>query len=464
MNRNRIFVLDVGKTNLKAAVFDAGGAQLFERSARNAPLPGPPYPHADTDKIWAFCLAALREAGDAHAIDAIVVTTHGATGALIGEDRLALPVLDYEHAAVEEIEGEYASLRPPFNETLSPPLSVGLNLGRQLAWQARRFPEAFARAKHLLMYSQYFSWRLTGVAALEATSLGAHTDLWRPQRGGPSSLTEALSLTKLLPPMARAYDIIGKLKPAIVKECGLKQAPDVFAGIHDSNASILPHLARRAPPFTVVSSGTWVILFGLGLSLDKLDPARDQLANIDVEGRPIACARFMGGREYAAIAGADPARPAISDVEDIMRRGVFALPNFAGGSGPFPNSKARIDGEASTREARAGLATLYAALMTDYALDLLGAKQGDLLVEGSFADNEPLCALLAALRPAQAVIVSRGTAGTARGAAMLANWPPAAILKEDAWRAAEYADAAAMDAYRREWRRRVWTTGLNEPD
>jgi sugar (pentulose or hexulose) kinase len=330
MIRNRIFVLDVGKTNLKAAVFDAEGAQLFERTARNAPLPGPPYPHADTDTIWAFCMDALRAAGAAHGIDAIVVTTHGATGALIGETALALPVLDYEHAAVEEIEGEYASLRPPFAQTLSPRLPGGLNLGRQLAWQARRFPAGFARARHLLMYAQYFTWRLTGTAVLEATSLGAHTDLWMPQQGAPSSLTQALGLTQILPPMVRAYDVVGKLTPAIARECGLKHAPDVLAGIHDSNASILPHLARRAPPFTVISSGTWVVLFGLGLSLEGLDPARDQLANIDVEGHPVACARFMGGREYAAIAGADPARPSLENIADIIRREVFALPNFAG--------------------------------------------------------------------------------------------------------------------------------------
>lgn len=458
MTRNRIFVLDVGKTNVKAAVFDAAGAQLFERSARNARLPGPPYPHADTGAIWAFCLAALREAGAAQAIDAIIVTTHGATGALIGGHDLALPVLDYEYAAVEEVESSYAPLRAPFIETLSPPLPAGLNLGRQLAWQAQNFAEAFGKARHLVMYAQYWTWRLTGVAVLEATSLGAHTDLWLPKQGAPSALAKALGLDALFPPMLKAYEVAGPLKPAIAAECGLKHVPDVFAGIHDSNASILPHLARRAPPFTVISTGTWVILFGLGLSLDKLDPARDQLANIDVEGRPIACARFMGGREYAAIAGADAARPAVADVEDILRRGVFALPNFAGGSGPLPRAKSRIEGDAASPEARAGLATLYVALMTDYALDLLGAARGDLLVEGSFADNEHFCAALAALRPAQEVIVSRGAAGTARGAAMLANWPPESLPLEDAARAEAYADAAALDAYRRDWRRRVGVT------
>jgi sugar (pentulose or hexulose) kinase len=293
MTRNAIFVLDVGKTNVKAAVFDALGALLFERSEPNGPLPGPPYPHADVEKIWAFCFAALKESAALHAIDAIVVTTHGATGALVTGGGLALPILDYEYAAVAEIEPSYAPLRPLFAQTLSPPLPAGLNLGRQLAWQRAHCAAGFKSARWLLMYAQYWTWRLTGVALLEATSLGAHTDLWLPQQGAPSSLAQGLGLAGLLPPMAKAYNVAGPLKAAIANGCRLISAPPVLVGIHDSNASILPHLACRAPPFTVISTGTWVILFGLGLKLDGLDPARDHLANIDVEGRPVACARFF---------------------------------------------------------------------------------------------------------------------------------------------------------------------------
>ena len=69
-------------------------------------------------------------------------------------------------------------MRPPFAETGTPRLPIGLNLGAQLFWQARRFPEAFARVAAILTYPQYWAFRLTGVRANEATSLGCHTDLW----------------------------------------------------------------------------------------------------------------------------------------------------------------------------------------------------------------------------------------------------------------------------------------------
>ena len=124
--RDAVAVLDIGKTNVKVVAFDDGGGVLFERSAPNVPLPGPPYLHADVEAIWRFAVGALREANRVRRIGAIVPTTHGCAGAFIDADGLVLPVLDYEDDAVEAIEPAYAKLRPPFSETLSPPLHAGL--------------------------------------------------------------------------------------------------------------------------------------------------------------------------------------------------------------------------------------------------------------------------------------------------------------------------------------------------
>src|SRR5467141_3247059 len=192
----------------------------------------------------------------------------------------------------------WAPLRPPFSQTFSPALPVGLNLARQLAWQQRNFAEAFARAKYLLAYPQYWAWRLSGATAAEVTSLGAHSDLWAPLQGQFSSVVSALDLRRLMPPLQPAYQRLAPTKPDIAPAAGLGRAVGVFCGVHDSNASLLPHLGSRQAPFTIVSTGTWVILMAPGLSVKGLDPADDTLANVDVEGRPVATARFMGGREY----------------------------------------------------------------------------------------------------------------------------------------------------------------------
>jgi hypothetical protein len=58
-------------------------------------------------------------------------------------------------------------------------------------------------------------------------------------------------------------------------------------------------------------------------------------------------------------------------------------------------------------------------------LTRMGADTGDLIVEGTFAKNLAFCEVLGALRPAQRIFAAEDSAGTARGAAMIAQWPPA---------------------------------------
>jgi len=448
-----VAVLDIGKTNVKLALFGLDGALLWERATPNRVLPGPPYPHADVEAIWAFLLGALREASAAAAIAAIVPTTHGCAGAFVDESGLVLPVMDYEFSGVESIEPAYAPMRPPFAQTLSPRLPGGLNLGKQIAWQKHEFPDAFACAKYYLTYPQYWAWRLSGVAAAEVTMLGAHTDLWAPLRGRPSSLAAALGLGALTPPMRSAWHRLGAIRQDVAAATGLPDSTPVLCGVHDSNASLLPHLASRKPPFTIVSTGTWVILMAVGLGVAALNPDDDMLANVDVEGRPIACARFMGGREYGEIAGGAVGAPDEAALARVVAAGALALPCFGGQGGPFAGRKGEIRGDVAPHD-RGALATLYVAVMTDLLLTRLGARAGDLIVEGSFAANPAFGQLLASLRPGQQVFAGGDAAGTARGAALLAQWPVDHLAKP-LQKLCPPTGLAGLEAYRLAWTRLV---------
>ncbi|MDQ0468242.1 FGGY-family carbohydrate kinase [Labrys wisconsinensis] len=447
-------VLDVGKTNVKLVIF-AGARVLWQRSVPNAPLPGPPYPHADVELVWRFALEALREAAAACSVDALVVTTHGASAALVDDEGLVLPVMDYEFAGLDAMEPDYAPFRPPFAQTLSPPISGGLNYGKQVFYQETRHPQAFARARHLLMYPQYYAWRFTGIARNEVTSLGSHGDAWLPREGRPSSLVERRGWQRLLPPVVPAFSVIGPVKPEIAAATGLRPDVRVFAGAHDSNASILPHLLTIEPPFTVVSTGTWVVIMAVGASTDGLDPKRDSYSNVDVLGRPLPTAKFMGGREFAVILDGAPPQADAEDLAAVLAAGAMILPAFVPNGGPFEGRHGRIEGTLPDRPgARAAIATLYAALVTDFQLDVLGAARGPLPVEGSFAANPLYCAVLAALRPGQPVLLALDTAGTAFGASLLATWPQVPARPPLA-EAAPLADAQALLRYRARWRAAV---------
>ncbi|WP_165224034.1 FGGY-family carbohydrate kinase [Affinirhizobium pseudoryzae] len=449
----RIAVLDIGKTNAKVLVLDcATGEELDVRRRPNTVIAGDPYPHYDIDGLWDFLCTALRELNTAPGFDAISITTHGASGVLLDEaGDLALPVLDYEHEYPAEIHAAYAGLRPAFAETFSPALSGGLNLGAQIHFQKTAFAAAFARVHTILTYPQYWAYRLTGIAANEATSLGCHTDLWLPGEGVFSSLVDRLGIREKMAPVRSAFDVLGPVRPDLATELGLNTPVPVSCGIHDSNASLLPHLVGREAPFAVVSTGTWVINFAVGGDLDHLDPARDTLANVDAYGRAVPSSRFMGGREFelltAEIGGLDQ-EAARAALPAVLTRFIMLTPNLASGSGPYPGLKsAWFDAETASVAERWAAACLYLALMTQTCLDLIGAK-GPVLVEGPFASNEVYLEVLQGLlgRPVMAV---SGSTGTSQGAGLLAG----VSLSSPSRTISDYPDREAIQAYAQRWKK-----------
>ena len=415
-----VAVIDIGKTNAKVVLYDLG--RRCEASVRTMPnlvVATGPYPHFDTDALWSFILRSLAELAQEHSVDAVSVTTHGASIALVSGDDLALPVMDYEFPLDPETLADYRAIRPDFAETQSPALPDGLNVGAQLFYLERHFPERFASAS-ILTYPQYWAFRLCGVAACEVTQLGAHTDLWCPSKARLSSLCGARGWAGRFAPLRSAFDRLGDLKPEIREAMGTSESIPVFCGIHDSNASLLPYLMGREGAFTVVSTGTWAIVFAIGGRTAVLDPDRDTLANVDAFARPVPSARFMAGREFAVMAGDDPGEADHEAAEAVIARNVMAQPSFVRGTGPFPDRAGgwTVDPAGLSQAERTAAASLAVALTTSVCLDLVGAE-GPVIVEGPFARNRVYCDALAALtgRPVEA---RPGLSGTAAGAAMLA--------------------------------------------
>jgi L-fuculokinase len=448
-----VAVFDVGKTNMKVVVFDAAGEVVAERGRPNAPLAPDaswPYLKLDTEGAWSFLMDALSELGARFSIEAISTTTHGCAGVLMGREREALPPLDYEFDGFASVDAAYDTARPPYDETRSPHLPRGLNLGRHIFYFERHFPAQFKHASAFLTYPQYFAWRLGGAMASEATSLGAHTDLWRPKDGDLSTMVDNLGWRRLFPPMRKAWDTLGTLKPEVAAATGLPPDVRIICGAHDSNASLVPHLISRRDPFTVISTGTWVIIMTVG-GTARLDPEADMLANVDVRGEPVPTARFMGGREFAVLAGEAPADADEADVAGVIASGALALPAFSDQGGPFAARKGVIEGPAQTKpKARAALATLYSALMTAHMLGRLEAP-GDLIVEGGFARSPAFAAVLARLMGGRRVVIAPMSAGAAAGAAMLAHWsephPPPRLEPTPVW------ELPRLEAYRERWER-----------
>ncbi|MEO5808224.1 FGGY family carbohydrate kinase [Devosia sp.] len=414
-----IAVIDIGKTNAKVVLIDGmTGNQVAARTTPNTVLRDGLYPHADTERLWAFILESLGSLHKAHGIEGISITTHGATAALMADDRLAMPVLDYEHNGPDEAAEAYGKVRPEFAESLSPRLPVGLNLGAQIFWQQQQFSEQFASVTDILTYPQYWAWRLTGVKASEVTSLGCHTDLWAPDAKTYSKMVVRQGWIRLFPEIWPAASVLGAILPGLAAITGLRGDTPVTCGIHDSNASLLPHLGAHEGAFTIISTGTWAICMTVGGQTTALDSARDSLANVDAFGRPVPTARFMGGREFDLLAP-NAVTPKDADIAKVIGKDIQVLPTFVEGVGPFPDGKRRwtMEPEQLSPGERTAAVSLYLALVTQECLNLAGTG-AQIIIEGPLARNALYGQALATLTGVP-VAASGDATGTTLGASML---------------------------------------------
>ncbi|MCR6673306.1 FGGY-family carbohydrate kinase [Devosia ginsengisoli] len=412
-----IAVIDIGKTNAKVVLIDSTTRQqVAVRSIANVVRRDGLYPRADVDMLWGFIIESLRALQAAHGVDGISITTHGATAALLADDGLAMPVLDYEHDGPGETAAAYATVRPHFAESLSPRLPNGLNLGAQIFWQSRAHAADFARTTAILTYPQYWAWRLTGAMASEVTSLGCHTDLWAPGRGDFSGMVAAQGWAGLFPVVKPAASVLGTVRPDVAAATGLGAETPVTCGIHDSNASLLPHLGAHEAPFTILSTGTWAIAMTVGGDTGRLDPARDSLANVDAFGRAVPTARFMGGREFDLLVP-EIVEPDADDIARVIADDIRVQPSFMPGVGPFPAGAGRWTQEPVMAAERSAAASLYLALMTRACLDLCGLGR-EIIIEGPLARNALFGQALARLAGVP-VSASGDATGTSLGASML---------------------------------------------
>ena len=182
-----------------------------------------------------------------------------------------------------------------------------------------------------------------------------------------------------------------------------------------------------------------------------LDPLTvDGRLDVTVDGEPAPSLRFMGGREFDLISDGWDRPIGQAAVERVMARGVFALPSWTAG-GPFPETEGRIVGGDVDGEERAAVAALYVVMMTDLSLDLI-RSDNMLVVDGGLAKIDLFTAMLAQLRPAQAVVRSSMSEGSATGAAALAFKSLGLSPFEDETTPVSASRIEGLEAYRDRWR------------
>ncbi len=449
-----IAVVDLGYTNTKVLLFDKTLKLLGERKMASPHHKGPHYLEIDVEPMLAFFASALNELDAVAPVDTIVSSSHGACiVAARADGEPSVPIMDYMSDPPPDVVAAYADAAPSYAETYSPQLPVALLHAMQLFWQQRILPEEFAQTAHILPLMQYVPWRLGGRPVIEMSSMGCQSHLLDLNTLSPSSLAISQGWDRKFAPRANAWDVIGTLKPEW-RGANFRGRGDILAGVHDSNANYLRYLAGGIGDFTLLSTGTWIIAFDAKSNVADLDHRRDIVANVDVRGNVVACARFFGGKEFEIVSAGQTGQT-MAQVVSLIARNVLALPSFTDSGGPMPGTalQGRIIGNVADSE-RASLASLYCALMVSESLDALQSS-ASIIVDGPFSQNTVFLAVLAALRPREKILASNLKDGTAAGAACLALMPNGLLPHIDIdMHHHAAASLPGLDAYQALWRKR----------
>ncbi len=450
-------VLDVGKTNKKALVFDEN-LKVVESEYVNIPAEDSGRLQIEkTDQAVDWFLGELAKFAGKYAIRAISVTTHGATFACVGEDgKLSVPVISYTNdpgtAFNDQFYAKYGDAAMLHRKTATACMGGLANLAKGIEFARKEFPEQFARSKYILNYPQYFGYVLTGAAGADTTYTACHTYLWNFKQKKYSSVAKAMGIAGLLPEkIGFSHNILGTIKPEIAARTGLHKNTVVTYGIHDSNASLLPYLLTEKGRFILNSTGTWFVTMcpSEKVSFRKNELEAGVFYNADVFGNPVKTSIFMAGGEldyYYDILKKSFGLKGHPDFDHafyqklISDAKTYVMPGLLAGTGPFPKSRSRIidNGQVFFPEEIAkgakrpesfgnpeygyAAVVLSLALQTEVMLKNTGLKKGmTVYIEGGFRKNKAYCSLLTAFCPGVKFILSDMPEATSFGAALLAK-------------------------------------------
>jgi L-fuculokinase len=453
-----IAVIDIGMTNKKVAVYDDALNQIEAEYKNFSPVMVDGLQTHDLEGMEEWFLERLAAAARKYPVKAIAVSSHGASFACVGADgKACVPCVLYTEepgdAFHERFYGLFGKPEDLQAKTGTPYFKAMINPAKGILFAKERFPEAFAKTKHLLNYPQYWGFRLTGKAGAEGTYVGCHSYLWDWKESRWSDVAVKLGIADKMPAeLKNSWDVLGPISKEVAGRTGLAEDVIVTMGIHDSNSSLLPHFAKKGESgFILNSTGTWCVVMNpvSEYGFRKNELGKIIFFNQSAFKTPVKTAIFLGGMEFETwskllmdLNGRTDLPPFDKALYDwvLERKSLFVLPELVAGSGQFPGSKPRVveNGKAypiediqagksvppSFKNYEEGIAALRIslAIQTLVTLDRAGLDdKKEVFTEGGFRKNEAYNALLSAALPGNKVSLTNIDEATALGAAMTAK-------------------------------------------
>lgn len=456
-----IAVIDIGMTNKKVAIYDEHLQQLDAVYKNFAPLtqaePGSENQLEIHDLVGMeeWFIEQLSIFAKKYPIKALSISTHGATFVCVDKlGKVCAPCIFYTYEPGEEFQKRFYTRFGTKDylqkTTYTPALGSMINPAKGIMYLQEKFPAEFAKTYYILYYPQYWGHRFTGVTGIEPTYCGCHTYLWDLKKNDWSSVAERLKIRDILPTNYKnTYETLGTITGEFSHKTGLDPSVIVTMGIHDSNASLLPYLAKKNEgDFILNSTGTWCVCMHPqdNLAFNADDIGKIVFFNQSVLRQPVKTSIFLGGLEldtyvslYKKINSTSEFPSFSFDTANIVLReqDIFLMPEVVPGSGQFTGCKAGIwekgtfyplenikNGKSipsvMTKEQRFfAMLDLSLVIQTEAALTHAGIQSGTkVFTEGGFRQNKLYNALLAKSLPSNQVYLTSMTEATAFGAAM----------------------------------------------
>ena len=500
-----VAVIDIGMTNKKVAVYDENLHQLdavyknFEPLKVKDPTGGVEVDAHDLAGMEDWFCEQLRVFAQKYPIKALSITTHGATFVCIdGKGKVCAPCVFYTHEPGESFQKDFYTLCGTKEElqktTYTPPFGSLINPAKGIMYMQKHFPGEFAKTKTILNFPQYWGYVFTGIPGIEPTYCGCHSYLWNHKKSDWSPVADTLNIRSMLPVNYKnTCETLGTVNEETAKRTGLDKSVIVTMGIHDSNASLLPYLAKSdTGDFVLNSTGTWCVCMHPQDSLEFNDEDIGKIVffNQSAFRQPVKTSIFLGGMEfdtyislYKKVNKTDvfPSFGFDETQAVLNEKDTFLMPEMVAGSGQFTGSKPGIweKGKFYSLEAMQNgselpeivrnekrffaLLDLSLVIQTETALRRAGLKKGTkVFTEGGFRKNKLYNALLAAAMSENEFFLTSIAEATACGAAMTAimalSGKQIAELGEAAdisYQAVDNAPVSGYEEYKKAWEKLI---------
>ena len=294
-----IAVFDIGKTNKKFFLFDAGYHVVHESTHQFEEVTDEDgFPCEDLILLQSFIVHTLSSIVKKKQFDIKAVNFAGYGASMIHLDETGhtlTPLYNYLKPYPESLKFQlysmYGGEQKISVETASPVLG-SLNAGMQLYRIKKEHPEVYAKIRNSLHLPQYLSYLITKKCVSDITSIGCHTQLWDFKRNNYHDWVAKEGLQHTLAPLVDSTSHFPVTMHNHSFVAGI--------GLHDSSAALIPYLIQMEEPFLLLSTGTWSISLNPfnHTSLTAEELKNDCLCYLSFKGAPVKAARLFAGYEH----------------------------------------------------------------------------------------------------------------------------------------------------------------------